>query len=301
MLRAKYTGCLIGSALGDAIGEMAFQYPDKGRLLAGIERTDILRYTDDTAMARGVAQSIASKKTIDPEDLGRTFHTNFAGEPWRGYASGPPTIFSLVESTGMSYRDAAKTMFNGKGSFGNGAAMRVAPVGLYFHNAVDLYQKASASAEVTHAHPLAKDGAALQSLAVAQAVQSSPQQPFPFDAFIAMARAFVRTQEMQEKVQLIADLLERAVPCHEAITLLGKSVAIHESLPFAIFAFLRCPQSFEQCLFCAILNGGDRDTLGAMAGAISGAYLGIHAISQAWRDKLENWQQLEKLACSLLP
>jgi poly(ADP-ribose) glycohydrolase ARH3 len=76
-------------------------------------------------------------------------------------------------------------------------------------------------------------------------------------------------------------------------------VAVHESLPFAIYALLRHSESFETCLMCAILNGGDRDTLGAMACAISGAYLGIEAIPQAWREKIENRQHIEELAIEL--
>jgi poly(ADP-ribose) glycohydrolase ARH3 len=51
-----------------------------------------------------------------------------------------------------------------------------------------------------------------------------------------------------------------------------------ESLSFPIYSSLRFASSFEDCLYCAIMHGGDRDTLGAMAGAISGAYLGFEAI-----------------------
>jgi poly(ADP-ribose) glycohydrolase ARH3 len=74
---------------------------------------------------------------------------------------------------------------------------------------------------------------------------------------------------------------------------------MHESMPFAVYAFLRHPQSFEECLFCAILNGGDRDTLGAMACAASGAYLGIEAIPPTWREKIENRKHIEELASQL--
>jgi poly(ADP-ribose) glycohydrolase ARH3 len=70
-------------------------------------------------------------------------------------------------------------------------------------------------------------------------------------------------------------------------------------MPFAVFSFLLHAQSFEECIFCAIMNGGDRDTLGAMAGAISGAYLGIDAIPLAWREKLENLAYIEHLASTL--
>jgi poly(ADP-ribose) glycohydrolase ARH3 len=53
-------------------------------------------------------------------------------------------------------------------------------------------------------------------------------------------------------------------------------------------------------LFCAILNGGDQDTLEAMACAVSGAYLGLEAISQAWREKLENREYIEELVLKLV-
>jgi poly(ADP-ribose) glycohydrolase ARH3 len=76
-------------------------------------------------------------------------------------------------------------------------------------------------------------------------------------------------------------------------------VAAHESVPFALYAFLRNPHSFEDCLFCAALNSGDRDTVGAMACAISGAYLGVDVIPQAWRARLENREQIEALALDL--
>jgi len=70
-------------------------------------------------------------------------------------------------------------------------------------------------------------------------------------------------------------------------------------LPFVIYSFLRFPSSFEDCLYCAIMHGGDRDTLGAMAGAISGAYLGFEAIPLLWRNRLENLEKIERLALEL--
>ena len=85
----------------------------------------------------------------------------------------------------------------------------------------------------------------------------------------------------------------------EAAFELGTNVTAHGSVPFAIFAFLRSPQSFEQCMFNAVLSGGDRDTLGAMACGVSGAYLGIEAIPAEWRGKLENRTHIESLATRL--
>ena len=85
----------------------------------------------------------------------------------------------------------------------------------------------------------------------------------------------------------------------EAAGRLGRSVAVHESMPYALYAFLRHPGSYENCLFCAVMSGGDRDTLGAMACAISGAYLGVEAIPWFWLDKLERRRQIEELALKL--
>jgi poly(ADP-ribose) glycohydrolase ARH3 len=299
-LWGKYLGCMLGSALGDAIGELAFRFPEEGRLRAAIAAAPVLRYTDDTAMAIGLAESLAERGDLDPQHLGRTFHRHFNREPWRGYASGPPTIFQSVEKSGLTYEEAARNLFGGQGSQGNGAAMRVAPLGLFFHDAPDLYDKAATSAAVTHAHPLAQDGAAVQAAAVAMVMHLNPHKPFPRDAFLRRMLRLAKTSEIKERLSLVRTLLKGKVPGPEAARILGKSVKIHESLPFAIYAFLAQPHSFENCLLGAVLSGGDRDTLGAMAGAISGAYLGVTAITALWREKLENQGLIERLALALL-
>lgn len=299
-LESKFLGSMVGSAIGDAIGELAFSYPEKESLLEILKGSKKLHYTDDTAMSIGLAESLIEKKTIDQEHLGMTFRKNFFKEPWRGYASGPPQIFFMVREMGISYVEAAKSLFGGKGSFGNGAAMRVAPVGLLYHRSNLIYEKASLSAEVTHAHPVGMDGAALQAYAVAQAGKLDPQEAFPLEGFIQKLIEFPKTFEIKEKMRLAKNLINENVSPITAHENLGKSVAVDESLPFAIYSFLKFPKSFEDCLFCSILNGGDRDTLGAMACAISGAYLGIEAIPNYWIDKIENRVKIENLALSLL-
>ena len=298
--KSKFLGGMVGSALGDAIGELAFRGLREADLRAEIAQRDTLIYTDDTAMAIGLAESITQVGRLDEQHLGDTFRANFRREPWRGYASGPPTVFSLVERRGMSYSEAARSLFGGQGSFGNGAAMRIAPVGLFYHDAPDLYEKARASASVTHVHPIGVDGAAVLAWAVAQAVKMDPQKPFPFERFSQGLIDFARTSEIRGKMVLVRSLIAEGVPPPDAARRLGRSVAVHESMPFAVYAFLRHPQSFEACLFCAILHGGDRDTLGAMACAISGAYLGVEAIPLTWREKLENRQHIEDLADKLV-
>ncbi len=299
-LKSKFLGGMVGSALGDAIGELAFRGLGEAGLRAIVAQSEVLIYTDDTAMAIGLAESITQLGRLDQQHLGDTFRANFRREPWRGYAMGPPTVFRLVERHGMSYPDAAQRLFLGQGSFGNGAAMCIAPVGLFFHDSPDLYEQARLSASVTHAHPIGVDGAAVLAWAVAQAVKLDPREPFPLESFAQGLVDFARTPEMRNKMALVKTLIAEDVPPYDAARRLGRSVAVHESLPFALYSFLRHPKSFEDCLFCAVLHGGDRDTLGAMACAVSGTYLGIESIPQEWREKLENREYIEELALNLV-
>lgn len=289
----------MGSALGDAIGEMAFRYPSKNSLLERISGQATLTYTDDTAMTIGIAESLRDQEDLDAQHLGNCLIMNYQREPWRGYAAGPPAVFSMVSRRGISYTQAAKSLFSGEGSYGNGAAMRVAPVALRFFDAPDLYEKAQVSASVTHAHPLGIDGAAVQAKAVAMSLSLDPGIPPPSDTFLQELIEFSRNSEMKEKLGMVRQLLKKDVTSSQAARELGRSIEVHRSLPFALYSFFRHSQSFTDCLFCAVLNGGDRDTLGAMASAASGAFLGLEAIPQEWRQKLENHAYIEDLARQL--
>jgi poly(ADP-ribose) glycohydrolase ARH3 len=298
--RSKYLGCMIGSALGVAIGELAFHCRSEEGIRDLLPRLDALIYTGDTAMAIGLAQSLVRAGGLDEQHLGDTLRANYRSEPWRGYASGPPTIFAEVERQSIPYAKAAQSLFGGQSSFGNGAAMRIAPVGLLFNDSLELYEKARASACVTHTHSVGVEGAAVQARAVAHAVTLEPYAPFPVALFCRDLLGFARTPEMQSKIELLDELVSREAPASLAAEQLGKGIAVHEWLPFALFAFCRHLDDLEACLFCSVLHGGDRDTLGAMACAISGAYLGVEAIPREWVAQLENRSLIDSLSSELL-
>jgi poly(ADP-ribose) glycohydrolase ARH3 len=297
--RSAFLGGMIGSALGDAVGELAFSAGSRESLERMVECTGTLRYTDDTAMAIGIAESICERGGLDGRHLGDTFRRNFRREPWRGYASGPPAVFSAVERAGLSYRQAAAGLFGGQGSFGNGAAMRVTPVGLFYHRTGDLYEKARVASEVTHAHPVGVDGAAVLAVAVAEAVRADPAEGLDAAGVCAMLTEVARTEEIRDKLEQVGGLAAEQAPPGKAASVLGRGIAVQESMPFAVFSFLRYPGSYRDCLLCAVLNRGDCDTLGAMACGISGAYLGIEAVPEEWRGRLENRAYIEELALRL--
>lgn len=293
---SKFKGGIIGSAIGDAIGELAFLYKDRKGLMDAIESADRLVYTDDTAMCLGLMESLIKRGEVEPEHLGDTFMKNYQMEPWRGYAMGPPTVFELHRRYNISYPESASMLFNGKGSFGNGSAMRVTPVGLFYAFSDDLYNKARLSSIVTHTHPVGIDGACIQAKAISLAFKLDPNKDLSRISFIEELIEFSRTEEIKEKLFLIKKMINNNEPPRKAISEIGRSVAVHESMPFSIYCFLLHPESFIETLMCSVLHGGDRDTLGAMACAISGTYLGIESIPDKWIQKLENLSMIMDLS-----
>jgi len=102
----------------------------------------------------------------------------------------------------------------------------------------------------------------------------------------------------KKKLSIIEELIERPDRAR-VIVELGNGIEAFNSVPTAIYSFLCQPHSFAQAVLNAISLGGDTDTIGAMTGAISGAYLGVNSIPTKWRDRLENRLYIEELGDKL--
>ncbi|MEM3464520.1 MAG: ADP-ribosylglycohydrolase family protein [Candidatus Bathyarchaeia archaeon] len=292
MLKSKFVGCLIGSAVGDALGS-SFEGFSSSKVDA---ESFCGRWTDDTHMMIGVAESLIANKAFDGNHMAQTFVKNYEQEPWRGYASGPPKVFRWIKS-GVAWNEAARRLFGGVGSFGNGAAMRVAPVGLFYY---DDFEKLRAVAynqsQITHTHELGMEGAALQAYAVALAVKTSPSCNFdPYD-FLAALKNLTNNKVYGAKLERVKELLSKAADKKAVVRELGNGVEAPNSVPTALYCFLCNWNSFENAVLYAVSLGGDTDTIGAMTGAISGAYHGAEAIPENWRNKLERKNYIERLA-----
>ncbi|MEA1872102.1 MAG: ADP-ribosylglycohydrolase family protein [Chloroflexota bacterium] len=298
-LKSKFLGCLVGTAIGDALGARR-----EGRgmsrsedIVSLAEKLEQLIYTDDTHMTIGIAESLIESKGFDGEHMAQTFIRNYEDEPWRGYGPGPPIIFGMIKS-GEAWYSAANGLYRG-GSFGNGSAMRVAPVGLlYSRNLEKLREIAHQSSSITHSHELGKEGAALQACAVALALNTPSDEEIDWEVFLSKLQDFIQDQLYKEKVAQIRELLGEQDK-EKVVAVLGNGIEAPRSVPTAIYCFLRQPQSYKDTVIYAISLGGDTDTIAAMAGAISGAYLGIEAIPSEWRARLENREYIEALAENL--
>lgn len=299
ILRSKFLGALIGTAVGDALGaplEGRYMVPES-EVQALADRRGLLVYTDDTHMAIGVAQSLIDNRGFDGQHMTQTFIRNYNLEPFRGYGPGPPRVFRMIKF-GEAWDKASEKLYPG-GSYGNGSAMRIAPVGLFYHDdPTALKEVAYRSSHITHAHELGKQGAALQAYAVALATKAVPSSPFEGDDFLRRLRDFIEHQVYQEKLKSIERLIGEGDKA-KVVLELGNGIEAFNSVPTAIYSFLTHPHSYEQAVLYAISLGGDTDTIGAMTGAISGAYLGMEAIPQRWKEKLENREYIEELAKKL--
>ena len=269
--------------------------PAEVRTLAESHQT--LIYTDDTHMMLGVAESLIENKGFDGEHMTHRFMENYSREPFRGYGPGPPRVFRLIKS-GEAWDKAAERLYGG-GSFGNGAAMRIAPVGIFYHDEpAKLKEIAYQSSQITHAHDLGKEGAALQAYAVALATQAEPSLGLGVDEFVMKLTDFIEHEVYKQKLKKVKELLGEKDKS-KVITELGHGIEAFNSVPTAIYSFLSQSNSFEEAVIYAISLGGDTDTIGAMTGAISGAYLGIEAIPSKWQEKLENRRYVGELADKL--
>lgn len=133
--RARARESLLGLAIGDAFGETLFD--DRPDVVAERIAKRALAphrpwpWTDDTAMALSIVEVLGRHHTIDVDALAEALARRWEAEPHRGCGQGAFTSLARVRA-GAPWRPEAQRLFGGHGSFGNGAAMRAAPIGAYF-------------------------------------------------------------------------------------------------------------------------------------------------------------------------
>ena len=273
-VRESALGALLGAFVGDAVG-----MPYEGQAGDGVpERLEMIdgrapagSYTDDTQMMIALAESLLRCGGIEEQDLAATFRAHF--DPGRGYGSGTRTVMALWDR-GVAVSVAAGRIFDGQGSSGNGAAMRVAPVGVrFFADQARVVSEARLSALVTHAHPQGADGAVVQAVAVAAAM--GRRDP------LAAALTAASTTPMRRRLRGLAAMTASGLDPRE---LGGPDWAVAysatASVPVAVVVGCRA-RSFDEAVTVAVRCGGDTDTVAAMAGAIAGRPLRCRQHSNA--------------------
>ncbi len=279
---------LEGLSIGDAFGECFFD-PDSIRD-RWVERRllppGMWTYTDDTQMALSVASVLLTDGTIDQDRLAESFTRNF--DPTRGYGAAMYHAFPRVIG-GAPWRAVFSSLFGGEGSCGNGAAMRVAPVGAYFADDLSLVvENARRSAQVTHWHPEAAAGAIAVAVATALAWQSSGEATPTPQEFIDGILAHTPEGATYDGLVLAASL-EPDTTVEEAVSVLGNGgdVMVQDTVPFAVWCAASNLDDFEGALWQTVSGRGDIDTNCAIVGGIVAAHVGWEDIPGEWVRRRE--------------
>lgn len=259
---------LRGLAVGDALGSQFF-VPAHHPLLDRRELPPApWQWTDDTEMACSVLAVLVSHGRVDQDALARSFavHHDFD----RGYGPAVNRMLRLVREGG-DWRELAAGLFQGQGSWGNGAAMRIAPLGAWYAgDPEEAARQAEASSHTTHRHREAVAGCV--AVAAAAALAAAPQGPPRAADLLDAVVALVPHGAVGAGLRRARDLLDHDdVQAVAAVLGCGRRTSAHDTVPFALWAAARSLGDYERAFWETARAGGDVDTTCAIVGGVVAA------------------------------
>jgi ADP-ribosylglycohydrolase len=280
---------LEGLSLGDAFGDRFF-----GGLTAEhvVNRTlpdGLWRYTDDTNMALSIYEILRGHGSIDQAALALSFGEHY--DHHRKYGSSMHGLLMLF-AEGQPWT-IAKHLFEGQGSYGNGAAMRVAPLGAYFADDLEqVVEQARLSAIVTHTHAEGIAGAIAVAVAAAYARRLQGTPAPTFKDFLELIVPHVPDSEVKSGIRRAIEI--QTTHAHHVAAMLGSGnlISAQDTVPYALWCAATHLTNFEGALWTTISGFGDMDTNGAIVGGIVAAYVGEAGLPAAWfahREALPSW------------
>jgi ADP-ribosyl-[dinitrogen reductase] hydrolase len=297
LLRDRYRGCLVGLAVGDALGAAA-EFMTEDAVHAAYGRlTDYLstrwtragEYTDDTAMALCIAESLAEHRVVDLSDVAARF-VNWMVTDGRGIGNQIAAVLSRARA-GEDCTDASLAVWEASGRYlaGNGGVMRCAPVSLLEWQDTDALVRYSREiCRLTHPDPRCEWSCVAVNTTIASLLAGAES---PLDD----ARSLIRGHSPE----LDAALGQAAkVPVSE-MRVDGRDRGYTIVTTQIAFAALASGAPFEGALIEVVNKGGDADTNGAVAGALLGARDGYDAIPARWRSGLVGRDRILTLSDAL--
>jgi ADP-ribosylglycohydrolase len=279
---------LVGLSVGDALGAAYEGLPFNPTIARDLTPPPgvRMRWTDDTQMTLSVVETLQESGGIDQDRLARAFARRY--EPGRGYGAGMHVLLSRLIA-GEDWRRARFAVFP-DGSFGNGSAMRVAPLGAFLaeQEADVVKEQAARSAEVTHAHPEGVAGAVAVALAASLAARSRGQPAPPpralFDTVLGKLGANPVAEGLRAAQELPAD-----TPLPGAVSVLGNGsrVSCADTVPLALWIAFGHLDDYRTAVEMAVAAGGDTDTMAAIVGGVVASRVGVVGVPAEWRDAVE--------------
>ena len=236
---------LLGLSVGDALGQAFFVERGDPDLLVAERRLPPgpWPWSDDTVLALALVEVLEEHQAVDQDALAQRFAARFLADTERGYGAMAYAILHQL-GAGQPWRAVSSAVFGGQGSFGNGSAMRVAPLGAFFYDDLERVQReARASAEVTHFHPEGIAGAEAVALCAAELLRAEGGQLAPAELLLRVA-ARLSPGETRAGVAKAATLL--GVSPAEASRALGdgRLVRCSDTVPFALWCAASSPRDY---------------------------------------------------------
>lgn len=289
---------LDGLSVGDALGAQYFvPSNDPARLLRdGVVPDGEWQWTDDTDMACTVVAELLEHSDIDQDRLAVDFARR--ADPYRGYGAGAVQVLHQIRD-GVPWRQATVAAFP-TGTYGNGAAMRIAPLGAHFAGDLDrAAEQAIRASEVTHAHPEGIAGAVVIAVATSFVAQRRVEGivPTPGEVIDAVG-PYLLPGATAKGVAAALTLREASV--EEAAWRLGNGsrVSAQDTVPFCLWAAATRLTDYPAAISACIAASGDVDTTAAIVGGIVAAFTGVGesnaivGVPEAWlshREPLPDW------------
>ncbi|MEU5132774.1 ADP-ribosylglycohydrolase family protein [Streptomyces californicus] len=256
---------LRGLSVGDALGSQFFVPANYPLLKQRALPPGPWQWTDDTEMACSVLAVLAAHHRVDQDALARSFaeHHDFD----RGYGPAVNRMLRLVREGG-DWRELSSALFNGQGSWGNGSAMRIAPLGAWY---ADDPEQATHQAEIssypTHQHREAVVGA--MAVAAAASLAAAPDGPPSPEELLDGVIALVPRSAVGAGLRRARDVLDyQDAGTVAAVLGNGRRTSAHDTVPFALWSAARSLGDYEEAFWATAQAGGDVDTTCAIVGGI---------------------------------
>ncbi|MCA9492818.1 MAG: ADP-ribosylglycohydrolase family protein [Myxococcales bacterium] len=276
-----------GLRLGDAFGERFLVGEPEEVTLDRIANRELPSglwpWTDDTAQAHALTEHLLLRGEVVQDELALVFAETFLCDPARGYGQGARELLLRI-ALGEDWRTLTAAAFGGMGSMGNGAAMRVAPLGAYFCSDLDaVAQQAVRSAEVSHGNLNAIAGAVGVAIATAGVATDTPDEDVWREILARTPPSLTR-----DVLAAASQLPIGTAPTYAADALgSGERLCAHDTVPFCVWIVLTSRRAgFEECLWRTVSGLGDCDTTCAIVGGMLAANEGIE-LPPTWLDHAE--------------
>jgi ADP-ribosylglycohydrolase len=299
--RERYLGSMIGLAVGDAVGaQVEFMRPGDFEPVVdmvggGVFGLPAGAFTDDTSMALCLAQSLVERGGFDPVDQLERYLR------WmrEGYMSSIGRAFDVGGTCADAIErfEATRRPYCGSTNpnrAGNGSIMRLAPVPLFFaHDPEKAVEMSAASSRTTHGARNAVDGCRYLGALIVGAVGGASKEQL-------LSPRYTPAPGLWERAPLadaIREVADGSFVMKNPPEIRGTGYVV-DSLEAALWAFHH-GHSFEDGLMLAVNLGDDADTTAAVYGQLAGAFYGVSAIPQRFRDRLVMRDLVEELAVRL--